>query len=91
MSKARWNQLTEQQQEEFPPLCPDFVVELRSPSDNLKDLQAKMDEYLANGAQLGWRRKDGLLEDGAFCPSCKAGEVRRQLAERAQAKQAGAA
>jgi Uma2 family endonuclease len=54
VSRSRWDRLTEKEQESFPPLCPDFVVELRSPTDNLKDLQAKMDEYMANGAQLGW-------------------------------------
>ena len=50
----RWTALTDKQQEQFPPLCPDFVVELRSPSDRLNTLQAKMEEYIANGAQLGW-------------------------------------
>ena len=50
----RWNQLTEKEQERFPPLCPDFVVELRSKSDSLKVLQNKMKEYVENGAQLGW-------------------------------------
>jgi Uma2 family endonuclease len=50
----RWNALTPEQQERFAPLCPDFVVELRSPSDSLKDLQEKMQEYIANGTQLGW-------------------------------------
>jgi Uma2 family endonuclease len=50
----RWNGLTAQEQEEFPQLCPDFVVELRSRTDSVKTRQAKMDEYLANGAQLGW-------------------------------------
>jgi Uma2 family endonuclease len=38
----------------FAPLCPDFVVELRSPSDRLVDLRAKLSDYLANGARLGW-------------------------------------
>ena len=38
----------------FLPLCPDFVVELRSPSDRLATVQAKMDEYMENGARLGW-------------------------------------
>lgn len=52
--RERWEALTRQQQEEFPPLCPDFVVELRSPSDTLRALQSKMEEYLANGASLGW-------------------------------------
>ncbi|BAY13330.1 Uma2 family endonuclease [Calothrix sp. NIES-2098] len=50
----RWNALTPEEQEKFAPICPDFVVELRSPSDSLKDLQDKMQEYIANGAQLGW-------------------------------------
>jgi Uma2 family endonuclease len=50
----RWNALTKEQQDKFPPLCPDFVVELRSKTDLLKTLQAKMREYIENGAQLGW-------------------------------------
>ena len=50
----RWNELTEQQQESFPPICPDFVVELRSKSDNLRPLQDKMQEYLDSGLRLGW-------------------------------------
>lgn len=50
----RWEALSEAQQEAFAPLCPDFVVELRSESDNLSVLQVKMEEYLANGASLGW-------------------------------------
>lgn len=51
---ARWEALTEVQQESFPPLCPDFVLELRSPTDNLAVLQAKLEEYRGNGARLGW-------------------------------------
>lgn len=50
----RWGSLTEKEQAQFPPLCPDFVVELRSKTDRLKTLKAKMEEYFANGAQLGW-------------------------------------
>lgn len=50
----RWEELSPKQQEGFPPLCPDFVVELRSKTDSLKTLQEKMEEYIANGAQLGW-------------------------------------
>jgi Uma2 family endonuclease len=50
----RWNALSDKEQERFPPLCPDFVVELRSPSDPLEDLHAKMREYIENGARLGW-------------------------------------
>ncbi|MCF2150718.1 Uma2 family endonuclease [Desmonostoc muscorum LEGE 12446] len=64
----RWNALTPQQQEKFAPICPDFVVELRSPSDSLKDLQEKMQEYIENGAQLGWLidRKNKRVE--IYCP-----------------------
>jgi Uma2 family endonuclease len=50
----RWDALTPQQKRRFAPLCPDFVVELRSSTDDLEDLQAKMQEYLENGALLGW-------------------------------------
>jgi Uma2 family endonuclease len=49
----RWNALTPEQQKKFPPLCPDFVVELLSPSDSLKETQDKMKEYRDNGALLG--------------------------------------
>ncbi|MGF1479421.1 MAG: Uma2 family endonuclease [Cyanophyceae cyanobacterium] len=52
--QERWDALSQEQQEKFAPLCPDFVVELRSRSDSLKALQEKMQEYLANGAKLGW-------------------------------------
>jgi len=52
--RERWEALTPEQRQQFPPLCPDFVLELRSPSDALKYVQAKMQEYLDNGAQLGW-------------------------------------
>jgi len=54
LRRERWDALTPDQQEKFPPLCPDFVVELRSPSDRLDELQEKMHEYLENGASLGW-------------------------------------
>ncbi|BAY41022.1 hypothetical protein NIES2111_54120 [Nostoc sp. NIES-2111] len=51
---ARWNILTEEQKEKFPPICPDFVIELLSPTDNLKVTQEKMKEYIDNGIQLGF-------------------------------------
>jgi Uma2 family endonuclease len=51
---SRWNALTAEQRRGFPPLCPDFVIELRSQSDSLSALQDKMREYICNGAQLGW-------------------------------------
>ncbi|UCJ13773.1 MAG: Uma2 family endonuclease [Phormidium sp. PBR-2020] len=54
VSSERWNALTDTQRDTFPHICPDFVVELRSKSDALQPTQAKMQEYLANGARLGW-------------------------------------
>ncbi|BAQ59622.1 protein of unknown function DUF820 [Geminocystis sp. NIES-3708] len=49
-----WQKLTLEEQEKFPPICPDFVIELRSKTDSLKPLQEKMKEYLESGLQLGW-------------------------------------
>jgi Uma2 family endonuclease len=54
VTRERWERLTPRQREECPPFCPDFVIELRSASDTLSTLQRKMEEYIANGAQLGW-------------------------------------
>jgi Uma2 family endonuclease len=51
---ARLAALSAAERKKFLPLCPDFVVEIRSPSDTLHPLEDKMAEYLANGAQLGW-------------------------------------
>lgn len=54
VENARWESLTQEQQEKFVPLCPDFVIELRSRTDPLKQLQDKMQEYLNSGLKLGW-------------------------------------
>lgn len=67
----KWNKLTQKQQDGFPPIAPDFVIELVSPSDlvtqRYQDLQNKMKEYLDNGVELGW-----LIE-----PSAKVVEIYR--------------
>ena len=52
--RERWEALSKKARAKFAPICPDFVMELHSPSNSLRDLKAKMDEYIANGAQLGW-------------------------------------
>jgi Uma2 family endonuclease len=52
--RSRWDALTADQRRKFPPVCPDFVIELRSPRDTLASQQAKLEEYLACGARLGW-------------------------------------
>ncbi len=54
VKRDRWEALSPEQKEKFAPLCPDFVVELLSSSDSLKKVREKMQEYLENGARLGW-------------------------------------
>ncbi|MEG3844881.1 Uma2 family endonuclease [Microcoleus sp. herbarium14] len=71
VSRARWEALTAQDRKGFVPLCPEFVVELRSASDSLSTLQAKMQEYMDNGARLGW-----LID-----PQNRRVEIYRQQAE----------
>ena len=54
VSQSRWDELTPEQRKKWVPLCPDSVVELKSPSDDIADLQTKMLEYQENGLKLGW-------------------------------------
>jgi Uma2 family endonuclease len=51
---SRWQSLTPEQRRQFPPIAPDFVIELRSYTDDLSTLQEKMQEYMDSGVQLGW-------------------------------------
>ena len=54
IAHERWEAIPKKQRKKFAPICPDFVVELRSETDKLETLKEKMEEYLENGAQLGW-------------------------------------
>lgn len=54
LSLEKWQQLTQAQKEKFAPVCPEFIVVLKSKSDRLNDLQIKMENWLQNGALLGW-------------------------------------
>lgn len=54
IAQERWEQLSPEQRRQFAPICPDFVLELVLPSDDLATVQAKMQEYLENGCRLGW-------------------------------------
>ncbi|NET30599.1 MAG: Uma2 family endonuclease [Cyanothece sp. SIO1E1] len=54
VQNERWHQLIPEQREKFPPIAPDFVLELMSPSDVLSQVQAKMQEYISSGIRLGW-------------------------------------
>ena len=62
VSFEKLSKLSKIQYEKFAPLCPEFVIELMSPSDSLKDAQEKMREYMENGAELGW-----LIDPGEKC------------------------
>jgi Uma2 family endonuclease len=52
--KSRWDALSDADQARFSPICPDFIIELRSPNDSLDDLKQMMEQWIANGVQLGW-------------------------------------
>ncbi len=54
VSLAKWNALTEEDKDRFAPLCPEFIIEVRSKSDSLEDLQQKMNVWIKNGAELAW-------------------------------------
>ncbi|MBR8827772.1 MAG: Uma2 family endonuclease, partial [Gomphosphaeria aponina SAG 52.96 = DSM 107014] len=54
IKQERWDCLTAKEKEKFPPIAPDFVLELMSPTDTLKETQAKMAEYWENKVRLGW-------------------------------------
>lgn len=60
----KWNQIADEEKEKFAHICPDFIIELMSPSDNLKNTQEKMQEYRENGAKLAWliNRKNRQVE-----------------------------
>ena len=68
IKQERWDTLNASQKRKFAPICPDFIIELCSPSDRLIDVQIKMQEYLDNGALLGW-----LID-----PESKSAQIYRQ-------------
>jgi len=70
--QARWEALSLADREAFPPICPDFVIELRSRSDRLPPLQAKMQEYLDSGLQLGWLINPQDQQVEIYRPGCEA-------------------
>jgi Uma2 family endonuclease len=64
----RWNRLAATERAGPAALCPDFVMELRSPSDRIADIQEKMDEYMRNGARLGWLLDPIDQRAWIYCP-----------------------
>jgi Uma2 family endonuclease len=79
--KDRWDALTPEQKEKFPPIAPDFVLELMSPSDSLQETQNKMQEYIDNQVKLGWliNRKTRQVEIYRQGESVKMLESPREL------------
>ncbi|MDB9535767.1 Uma2 family endonuclease [Dolichospermum planctonicum CS-1226] len=75
IKKERWDSLTPQQQNKFAPIAPDFVIELRSASDNLKLLQEKMQEYIANGVKLAWLIDRKQRKVFIYRPNCGVEEL----------------
>ncbi len=71
VERSRLAALTREQQERFLPLCPTFVIELRSPSDPLSAGQAKMEEYIENGARLGWLIDPGKRQVHVYRPGAE--------------------
>ena len=71
VSNARYDTLTDEEKSDYTPLCPEFVVELRSNSDRLSVLQAKMEEYMANGARLGWLLDPLELQAHVYRPNAQ--------------------
>ena len=66
---------TKEEKEKFPPICPDFVIELRSSSDNLKPLQEKMQEYIDNGVKLAWLIDRKQRKVFIYRPNCGVEEL----------------
>ena len=69
VTTSRWESLSEEEQEKFIPLCPDFIIELLSASDDLEKLKEKMQEYFDNGATLGWLIDPKNKKVYIYCPN----------------------
>jgi Uma2 family endonuclease len=77
--KERWDALEPEQEDKFSAICPDFVVELKSKSDRLSVLQAKMVEYIENGAQLGWLINPDAKQVEIYRPNQESGYEKELL------------
>ncbi len=74
---ARWDVLSEAEKNRFSPLCPDFIVELRSPSDDMTALEVKMEQWITNGAKLAWLI-DPVEQAVSLYRSCESPETHLQ-------------
>jgi Uma2 family endonuclease len=71
IKKDRWDALREEDQKKFAPIVPDFVIELKSPSDSLRKLRAKMQEYVEAGVKLGWLIDPKTRSVEIYRPHCE--------------------
>ena len=69
VTREKWDRLTDQQKKRFAPWCPDFVVELRSPTDRLSEVRNKMAEYMETGASMGWLIDPGKRQVYVYRPN----------------------
>lgn len=76
VASSRWQALSQEEQRKFPPLCPDFVVELTSASNELAEAKTKMEEWIANGCRLGWLIKPEEQEVFVYQPGKDIQEVK---------------
>ena len=72
---TKWDALTPAQQEGFPPLCPEFLIEVRSKSDSRRVLEAKMQTWMDNGAQLAWLVDPVAKNVSVYRPGCGCGDA----------------
>jgi Uma2 family endonuclease len=79
INKTRWEKIDVELRKKFAPICPDFVVELRSETDSLQVLQEKMTEYIENGASLGWLIDPQQQKVYIYRPNTNVEEIDRPL------------
>lgn len=75
ISKSKWNKLSQTEKNKFAPVVPDFIIELKSPSDSLSTLQQKMEEWIANGVLLAWLIDPELKKAFIYKPGQPVSEV----------------
>ncbi|WP_339813314.1 Uma2 family endonuclease [uncultured Imperialibacter sp.] len=75
VSLEKWSQISGEQKNKFAPITPEFVVEFKSPSDSIPAMKKKMEEWIANGVQLGWLIDPELKKAFIYKPSQPVKEV----------------
>jgi Uma2 family endonuclease len=75
VKKEKWEKLTLDEQEKFAPVCPDFIIELRSKFDSLSQLKNKMEKWINNGCQLGWLIDPSEKKSYIYKPKSNAEEI----------------